>query len=468
MLLDALRSARLPLDPLPLRGAPPSYPLLGHALAMRRDPLRFLTRLAAERGPMAPLHLGPVRGYLITGPTELEAVFRSKAKLYTRRTRVYDAMALFLGHGILTSEGEHWRKHRRIVQPAFHRRRLESWADTMVALADVHMDRWRGELDLADAMMRLTLDIVGRTLFGAATAQDATDVGRAMDAAQRWTEDLISGLFVFPPGVPTARNRRFQRAVATLDRVAYRLIDARLAARSATRTAAPEEDGDDVLSMLVEARDEDGQPLPRKQIRDEVITLLAAGHETTSNALSWTLMLLSKHPEAMRRLREEVDAVLGERPPTAADVPKLTWARWVLDESMRLYPPAWTTGRFVAEAHELGGVAMTPGTFTLLSPWVTHRDPELWDDPEGFDPARWEALSKPGALPPFQFYPFGGGPRKCVGEAFAYLEATLILARIAQRMRLDLVPGHVVTPAPQITLGFEGGLKMHAAPREPS
>jgi cytochrome P450 len=443
----------------PDHGPPPALPFVGHALALRRDPLRLLTALTREHGGMAPLRLGPLRGYLLSEPELVGQVFVAKKKHYSRQTPVYRAMAEFLGDGILTTEGADWRTHRRIVQPAFHKRRLARFTGDIARIGDEMLSRWRGELDVSDAMMRLTLRIVSEVLLGTRTDRDASDIGRAIDESQRYAEGVMGRLAPLPDFVPTPRDRAFRRARATLDRVAYGIIDARRAAD------AP---GDDVVGMLLEARYEDGRPLSRQRIRNELLTLLAAGHETTANALSWTLMRLSLHPEVARRLAAEVDEVLGDRLPTFDDLPRLTYTRRVFDEAMRLHPPAWVTGRVVTVGHELGGVTMRPEDFVLISPYVTHRRPDLWENPEGFDPDRWEALSKKGALKPFTFYPFGGGSRKCVGEAFAYLEATVLLALLAQRFRLELVGGRPIVPAPQITLGLASGLFMRVVPRAPA
>ena len=318
-------------------------------------------------------------------------------------------------------------------------------------------ERWNGPIDASDSMMRLTLKIVSETLLGTKTDTAATTIGAAVDDAQRYAESVIGGLLPLPVTFPTPRFLRMKKSLNAMDEIAYGLIDERMASK---------ESSDDVLSMLIEARDEEGRPLPRTQIRDELLTLLAAGHETTANALSWTLMLLSRHPTVWRRLVAEVDQVLGGRDPGFDDLGSLRFTRWVFEESLRLYPPAWVTGRLAAVAHELGGERLEPGNLLLLSPWVTHRRPDLWENPEGFDPDRWEKLSERGALEPFRFYPFGGGARKCVGEAFAYLEATIVLAMIAQRLRLDLIPGQSIVPAPQVTLGLAHGLRMNAVRRE--
>jgi len=431
-------------------------PVVGEGLAFGDDPLGFLLR-QARRGGVTTFRLGPMHAALVADPPRIADVLIHQRKRYSRNTRVYATMRKFLGRGILTSDGEHWRKHRRIVQPAFHRRRLQTYADFMVRSAIEAAARWRTDsvIDVAEEMMQLTLRIVSETLFGANTDDEAQAIGAAIDAGQRFTENVIKRIVPIPEWLPTEDNRRFREAVAELDRVAYRLIDARLA-----KKAAGEALGDDVLSMLVLARTEDGQSLPREQIRDEVLTLLAAGHETTANALSWTFELLSRHPLVLQKLRTEVNTVLGDRAATIEDVPALRYARFVFDESLRVRPPVFLTGRIVLEAHELGGVALAPDTLVLLSPWVTGRDERYFPNPEGFDPDRWEALSQPKALPPMAFFPFGGGARKCVGEAMAYLEGVLVLATLVQRVSLELVPGHPVVPATQITMGLEHGLRM--------
>lgn len=422
---------------------------------MREDPLACFQALQRHHGGVAPIHIGPAHGVVVSDPAQVGEVLVKHQDRYTRKTLVYEAMAGFLGRGILTTEGDTWRTHRRIVQPGFHKRRLASFTDRIVAITESNLKRWQGEVDASALMMRLTLQIVSEVMLGTRTESDAAAIGEAIDIAQRYTEAVIVGAFELPDFIPTRRRRAFRRAVETLDRVAYAIIDERR--QSGER-------GDDVVSMLLDATYEDGSPLPRKQIRDELITLMVAGHETTSNALAWTLMRLSQHPEVARRLRAEVDEVLGGRAPTFEDIPKLRYTRWVLDETMRLHPPATTTGRLALEPHTLGDHHIDEGDLVLISFYLLHRNPEVWENPEGFDPERWEALSEPGALPRFAFAPFGAGTRKCVGEAFAYLEATIILAMIAQRCELHLT-GRPVIPAPQITLGIADGLWMRVVPR---
>lgn len=439
------------------RGRARRLPVVGHALQMGGDPLRLFTALAREHGGMAPIQIGPMKGYLLSDPELLSEVFVSKRKLYTRKTRVYDALAQFLGRGILTTEGDDWRVHRRMVQPAFHKKRLDAFSERTAKITEECLDAWPvdREIDMSDAMMRVTLRIVSEVLLGSETTEYATEIGQAVDDTQRWVERVISEGVPVPRWLPIARNRERDDLKARLDRLAYQMIEERERG----------ERGDDVISMLLDARYEDGSPVPRQRIRDELLTLLAAGHETTANATGWTLMRLSQHPDVARKLEAEVDEVLGGRRPTFEDLPKLRYTRWVFDESLRLHPPAWVTGRVVKEAHQLGGRSMEPGMLVLLSPYLAHRSVDLWDNPEGFDPDRWEKLSERGALPPFAFLPFGGGTRKCVGEAFAYLEATIVLAMCAQRFRFELAPGVPIVRQPRITLGVEGALPMRVKRR---
>ncbi len=423
---------------------------------MRADPLGFLERLANEHGEagIAPLRLGPVDGYLAFAPAMVEQVLRSSMRSFNRQTPVYQTLTRFLGKGILTSEGEEWRKHRRVVQPAFHRRRLGSFAGAMVRLADEAIDRWDQTIDVGAEMMRLTLSVVGETLFGTDMRWMASELTPALDTAQRHTERVIAGLIPADESSTSRRGRRFDRAVETLDELAYRLIDERRASGA---------EGDDVLGMLLAAHDEQGETLPRRQVRDEVLTLVSAGHETTANALSWTLVTLARHPEVWERLVAEVDAAVGEREPTIDDLGNLAYVRRVLDESMRLHPPVWTLGRIADEPVMLGDqITVAPDELVLLSPWITHRLPALWAAPQRFDPERWLGEGVPAH--PFAFFPFGGGARKCVGEAFAYLEATLVLTRIAQRARLELATEPPV-PEPQITLGVGSGVRMRVRQR---
>ena len=438
---------------------------LGQSLQMREDPLGFLMQLSTAHAAdgLAPLQLGSVKGYLVFAPELVEEVLRSSMRSFNRQTPVYRTLSRFLGQGILTAEGDHWRRHRRIVQPSFHKRRLQSFATTIVDCTDAAIDGWGEEIDLSDAFMRLTLEVVGRTLFGTDMRWMAAELAPALDDAQRHAERVIAGLV--PPDEEkrnradggSRRQRRFDRAVETLSRLAYELID---------RRRARNEAGDDVLGMLLASRDDQGAPLPRQQLRDEVLTLISAGHETTANALSWTLIELGRHGEVWEQLVCDVDRTLGSRRPSDSDVPAVAIARRILDESLRLHPPVWTMGRIVETPVVIAAREMRAGDLALLSPWVTHRRPELWPSPDAFRPQRWEETSS--ERHPFAFFPFGGGARKCVGEAFAYLEATLVLLRLAQRVRLEVVEDKRLMPEPQLTLGIRGSAVARVHRRHPN
>lgn len=450
-------------------------PLLGHALAFRNDPLKVLSELSGTV-PLGSMRLMNREARIAGSPLFAEHVLRSGAKHFSRDTPVYRLLGLFLGQGILVAEGETWRKHRRVVQPAFHRRRLQALSGQVVEVIDEHLRTWTeptsetagsGEttgsgghvLDVRDAMMRLTLELASSILVGARTKRDAKALGAAVDAAQQFVQRLLP--FPWLAALSPVNRRLISPTRKALDEIAFRLIRE----RREELKQDPELTHNDALGMLLDAQYEDGSAMPDQQIRDEMMTLLVAGHETTSNAVSWTLWYLAKHPEVRRELEAEVDRVLGDRLPTFEDMSKLPYARAVLDESMRLRPPAWITGRVCTNAHDFDGVHFAVGDLVLISPWVVHRRADTYDDPETFDPSRWGRIQD--QLPPMAFFPFGGGARKCVGEAFAYLEAILMLAMITQRMRLDLAPGDVVME-PQITLGFANGLPMRVRPRAQS
>lgn len=305
-------------------------------------------------------------------------------------------------------------------------------------------------------MMRLTLTIVCLTLFTSDISDEASDVGQALTVVLRHANNRISSLFPLPENFPTEENYRFQQALKTLDRVVYNLINER-------RQSG--EDTGDLLSMLVFARDEEtGESMSEKQLRDEVMTIFLAGHETTANALSWTWYLLSKHPDVERRLDAELKEVLGGRVPTLFDLKNLKYTLQVLNETMRLYPPVWEIGRENIGTDQLGGYDIPSNSTIILSAYVTHRHPDFWENPEGFDPERFSPEHS-GNRPQYAYFPFGGGPRTCIGNNFALMEAQLVIADIAQKYRLELVPGHVVEPEPMITLRPRNGILMTLHPK---
>ncbi len=421
---------------------------------MRRDPLAFVAALARDYGDVSCLRMGPLRIYLVHHPDGVKHVLQDNNQNYVKG-EVIGRVKVLIGEGLFTSEGEVWRRQRRLAQPAFHRERIAGFAATMVRRTAERLAGWetsvrRGEpIELASEMNALTLTIVGETLFGRDLSGEAADAGRALRVAIETTAHRAMTWLVPPIWWPSARHRAFHAAVRTLDALVYDIIDDR------RRAHAP---GDDLLGMLMAARDEDtGEGMTRTQLRDEVMTFLLAGHETTAVALAWTWYLLARHPEIADEARRETLATLGDREPTLDDLPRLPFARMVVEEAMRLYPPVWGIGRQTIGPDRIGGYDVPAGALVNLSPWVTHRHPGVWDDPERFDPERF----RPGrerTRPRFAYFPFSGGPRLCIGESFALMEAQLIVAMMLQRYRLTLVDDRPVVPEPTLTIRPRGGL----------
>ncbi len=423
---------------------------------MRRDPLAYVSALARDYGHAVRLGLGPVCVYLFTHPDAVKHVLQDNNQNYVKG-EIIGRVKVLIGEGLFTSEGSFWRRQRRLAQPAFHRERIAGFVDTMVRRTAERLDGWepavrRGDsIDVAAEMNALTLTIVGETLFGRDLSGDAAEAGRALRVALEVTAHRAMTWVVPPIWVPTARNRAFWRAERTLDGLVYEIIDAR------RRTQEP---GHDLLGMLMSARDEEtGEGMSRRQLRDEVMTFLLAGHETTAVALAWTWYLLALHPDVAARARDEVLSVLGDRAPVLDDLARMPLARMVVEEAMRLYPPVWGIGRQSIAADEIGGYDIPAGAIVNLSPWVTHRHPEFWPNPERFDPERF----RPGVertRPRFAYFPFSGGPRLCIGETFALVEAQLIVAMMLQRHHLALADSTPVVPEPTLTLRPRGGLRM--------
>jgi cytochrome P450 len=420
--------------------------------ALRSDPLRFLTSLREEHGDVARFQVGPYLSYLVSRPEAIRHVLVDHATNYNKYTRDYDKLRLSLGDGLLTSEGDFWRRQRRIAQPAFHRQHLNRFAATMSRLAGAMLDRWAQSktptIDIAHEMMRVTLQIVSATLVSVELDATIDQIGDAVQVINRQTVQRIMSVVDLPLWFPTPANRALNHAIGYLDRLVRVEIEAR-------RNAAP---GDDLLGMLLAARDpESGEGMSDKQLRDEALTMLSAGHETTANALAWTFYLLSSHPEIEARAREEAKGVLGGRPATLDDLPRLAYVKQVFQEAMRLYPPVWAIGRGAVEDDVIDGFHIRRGSDVTMSPWVTHRHPDLWTDPERFDPERF---AEGKDIPRFAYFPFSGGARQCIGNAFALMEGQIILASVLARFRLALPPGSVVGTEPLITLRPRGGLPM--------
>jgi cytochrome P450 len=422
----------------------------GVAFEASRNYLAYFTKIAEQYGDLALIRFFRLQTLFINNPEYIESVLVTNYQKF-HKSPDYRALHLLLGNGLLTSEGEFWRRQRRLAQPAFHRERISSYSSMMVASTDQMLGAWRPgvTLDVHREMMHLTLDIVAKCLFTADVTEVAHVVGAALEVSMlQYVERAKTG-FLIPDWVPTPGNLRYRRAVKKLDAIIYGVIE-----QHRKRGQA-----DDLLGMLLAARDDDGRPMTDRQLRDEVMTLFLAGHETTANTLAWTLYLLAQNPEAEARLHTELDDVLGQRLPSMADVAELRYTGQVVKESMRLYPPAWGIGRQAQEPFEVGGYRFEKDTYVFICQYITHRDRRYFPDPERFDPNRWNEESA-RKVPRFAYLPFGAGPRVCIGAAFAAMETSLLLATIAQRFRLTLHPTHRVVPLTSITLRPKYGILM--------
>jgi cytochrome P450 len=406
------------------------------------DPIGAMRRWRDDHGDFVPIRFGPFRAHVAFGPTEIEEVLVERAADF-RKSFGTRMLIPLLGHGLLTAEGDEWLRHRRLASPAFHRARVEGYGRTMAHYAEDSADAWRkGQaVDLHDDMTALTLRIVARTLFDTDVTARIEEVARLGTEIQDFYYLRFASLrFLIPTWLPTPGNRRLGAATRRLDEVVYGII----------RDRRPDDDRGDLLSMLLQARDELGAGMSERQVRDEVMTLLLAGHETTALALTWAFLLLDRNPEARDRLEAELAEVLGGEPVSPEDVRALPYAQAVINETLRLYPPAYVTGREAIRDTTIRGTHIPRGHIVLISMYTTHRDERFFPEPDGFRPERWlDGLEK--RLPRGAFIPFGMGSRKCIGASFAMMEATLLLATIARRWRFELAPAEIATQ-PSITL----------------
>jgi cytochrome P450 len=428
----------------------------GLLLPFRRDPLAFVADLA-NYGSIARFTMGPQVFYFLNEPELVRAALVTHHKSFEKGGALKRAKVL-MGEGLLTSEGALHQRQRRLVQPAFHKSRIAAFGESMVGFSTAMAGRWRADepFDVWREMMHLTLAIVGKTLFSADVEDEAPELEAAINALLEVFDLITLPFSQLLLQVPTPRNRRAQEALARLDATIYRLIDERRVSGA---------DPGDLLSMLMAARDEEaGDGMADAQVRDEAMTLFLAGHETTANALTWAWWLLGCNPEAEAAMHEELDRVLGGRAPTFEDLPLLGVTESVLAESMRLRPPGWAIGRRALHDVAFEGHTFEKGALVLMSPYVMHRDARYFPDPERFDLARWTPEAK-AARPQFAYMPFGGGPRGCVGEPFAWMEGVLVLATLAQRWKLSLVPGHKVVPQALVTLRPRHGVLVTAHAR---
>ncbi|MDF3058848.1 MAG: cytochrome [Rariglobus sp.] len=415
--------------------SPAALPVLGHALAFKRDPLGFLQKTARDQGPVARLRLGPLLYHLVSDPALVATVLQDRADRYVRDTRSSRNIRLVTGEGLLCCEGDTWRRHRRLAQPIFHHRRIMALAEIMLRTCEESASRYASAadssqpLDLASEMSRLTFTIVGRCLFGSELGPRATDVEQAFPVLLEELFNRAQSAVSLPIWLPTPAHRRFQRAIATVDDVVRTVLDER---RGATA------DRPDLLSLLLEARDEDGSRLSEQEVRDHIVTFLLAGHETTASALTWTLCLLATHADTLHAVEAELDATLHGQPLTLDALPKLTHLDAVLRESLRLYPTIWIAERRVTQDDTLGGFDIPAGSTVVISPYVTQRLASHWLDPDAFRPDRFLGDRATRTLAKDGYFPFGAGPHQCIGQHFAMMEAKIALASLLSRFRVHL------------------------------
>jgi len=438
---------------------PKGHLLVGVLPEFRKDPAGFLEKMARGYGDVVYIPLGRQHIYCVSHPEAVRDVLVTHQNKF-KKSRMLERARVLLGDGLLTSEGGHHRRQRRLVQPAFHRDRLAGYGAVMVDRAALVRDQWQSgqSFDVLQEMMRLTLAIVAQTLFSTEVDSEADEIGTALTEVFSLFEIILMPFSEILEKLPLPAVRRFKRARKRLDETIYRLIAERRASGV---------DAGDLLSMLLMARieeDEEGSGgMSDEHVRDEALTLFLAGHETTADALTWAWYLLSQNPEAEAAFHAELDRVLAGRLPSFDDLPQLRYTEAVFAEALRLYPPAWGIGRRALEDYQVGDFAIPARSVVLLSPYVVHRDPRWFPEPLAFRPERW--LAEDSARPKFAYFPFGGGARVCIGERFAWMEGTLLLAVIGQRWRLRLEAGHRVETHARITLRPKFGLRMIAERR---
>lgn len=434
----------LPPGPRPL-------PFVGNLLEFQRDQLGFIQKMHHTYGSMATMYVGKKPFVMLFRPEYVRYLLTENARNFTALQSSGGDLAEILGEGLLTIEGETHRKQRRLVQPAFHKKRVEGYSVDMVHYTSEMLATWQNgaEIDIARAMQQLTLRIVAKSLFGVELLNEVNDLGQnfsSMIEHRRRLPARLLNIYVDLPFTMYGKRMAARRKI-------HEFIDQLIAQRR-----AEQRDAGDVLSMLLDAQDEENI-LTDSQVRDHVMTFVAAGHETTANALNWTFYLLALNPASRNKLLHEIQTVLAGRTPTLQDLPNMPYTEWVINEVMRVYPPVWMMGRRAVEAFDLDGYSFPAGSIFMLSQWVMHRHPDLWSDPEAFHPERWNPANEQKAQP-WSYFPFGGGPRICIGMPFAQLEAKLLLTTILQRYTPRLAPGFQVKLKPRVTLRPQNGLRM--------
>ncbi len=437
---------------------PPEPPIWGQSWRYLRNPVSLMQE-AASYGDFVTMSVRPALVYLLNHPDLIQETFVTQHKRVGRGL-TSETLKYLLGEGLITSEGAFHLRQRRLMQPHFHHHQIATYAATMTDYAQRHPQRWTDgmEVDMVQEMQELTLHIVVKTLFGLALPSDVERIGTAFNFSNHYLiarHRQLRPLRQLCHRLPLPLTRRFRRELAFVDLTIADLIAQR---------RQLEGDRDDLLSLLLhtldnESADPEERGMSERQVRDEVVTLFAAGHETTALALTWTWYLLAVHPEWQTRWYAELDTILGDRPVTLSDLPHLTVTDQIITESMRLYPPIWSIGRMAFEPFELAGFPIPAGAMLLAPPLIVHRDPRWFDEPLSFRPERWTPEFRQ-SLPPFAYFPFGGGPRRCIGDSFAWMEAQIVLATLGQNWRMHHVSDSPVALEPMVTLHPKGGMPM--------
>jgi cytochrome P450 len=456
MTITTTTTPHFPPGPAPMNNL---FSASGLLRAANRNMLDMLSEMQTKYGDTFQFEVMGSRQYVFTQPDHLQEIVLTQASKFYKENSYKNeksGMARFMGNGLVVSDGEFWKRQRKLVAPSMHAKRIHAYAGTMVEYTQGMLDHWRdgAQLDIAYEMMQLTLKIVAQTLFHVDISKDVGRIDEAMESVQ----ESAGGAFrLIPTWVPTPGELRARRALRELDEIVYGVINERRASG---------EDKGDLLSMLLLAEDDDGQRMTDKQARDEAVTMFLAGHETTANALNWTFYLLAQHPDVLAKLHAELDTVLGGRAPTLADLEHLKYTEMVIKESMRILPPVWGFSREAREDVQIGGWDVPKGASVNLPVFLTHRNAQWWPDPLRFDPERFSPTNE-ATIKKAAYMPFGGGPRVCIGNSFAMMEARLLLATIASRYTLHLAPGQRVGYKPLITLVPDGGLPMTLRARQP-
>jgi cytochrome P450 len=461
---------------------PKGLPLLGNMLQLERDLLGFLLDVQRQYGRMATIHIGRTPIVLLLRPEYIRYVLTENPRNFTNREvagglifgklflfslltprfsdKVAEGMRSLVGDWLLTTDGQYHDQQRRLLQPTFSRRHVENYADLIVYYTHEAVDKWQPgmEIDLAREMQNLNLRLIVKMLVDIDILEEKTNIAESINAVLSQPTSMIEGLLNLSLDLPFLPSSKRKTAVSKSDAFFYSLIDRRL--------ASPDK-GEDILATLLSNKDENGNKMTRKQVRDALVSLVAAGYETTTNSLIWTMYLLSKHPVVFEKVLTELQTVLGGRDPQVSDLPRLMYLDQVMKESMRLYPSGWTQGRCAVEDFELDGYHFPAGTLLMLSQWTLHRNPDIWEDADTFRPERWQQAQKQPGLQ-WAYFPFGGGSRMCLGKSLALLELSLILPVILQRYFPRVLPGHIVEPLPLVTLRTKDGMPVRLEPVQDS